>query len=431
VTARGRYDAEARTYTLTLAQQCGPSPGQPTKQPFVIPVATGLVDRDGAALPLRLAPGGEAAEERLLVLDQPSATWTFHDVEREPVPSLLRGFSAPVVVDDGLDDAALLVLLAHDPDPFNRWEAGQRLALARMQRALAAHALPHLDDAFVDAMRHVLRHPLLAPAFKELVLTLPSEAYVAETLSEVDPQRLHAVREAMRTQLATRLHADWVWAWETHQVREGYRPDMAQSGQRALANLALSMLCLHAVEVGDPVWPGRAYQRVKDAGNMTQRLGALRALVHAHAELAQPALERFHAMFRGEALVIDKWFALQASAPERDGAVFARVKALLAHPDFTLANPNRARSLLHMFCQHNAAGLHRADGAGVRFWADRLLELDAKNPQLASRLARAMDRWRHLAEPYRGLAREAIAGVAAHPTLSNDVREIVTRALED
>ncbi|MCI1192717.1 aminopeptidase N [Calidifontimicrobium sp. SYSU G02091] len=431
VTARGTHDADARTYTLTLEQHCPPSPGQPVKQPFVIPVAAGLVGRDGRAVPLRLTPDGDAADERLLVLDRPSATWTFHGVEREPVPSLLRGFSAPVILDDGLDDAALLVLLAHDPDPFNRWEAGQRLALARMQRALAAHALPHLDDAFVDAMRHVLRHPQLAPAFKELVLTLPSEAYVAETLAEVDPQRLHAVREGMRAQLATRLHADWVWAWETHQVREGYRPDMAQSGARALANLALSMLCLHAVEVGDPVWPGRAYQRVKDAGNMTERLGALRALVHAHAELAQPALERFHAMFRGEALVIDKWFALQAGAPERDGAVFTRVKALLAHPDFTLANPNRARSLLHMFCQHNAAGVHRADGAGVRFWAERLLELDAKNPQLASRLARAMDRWRHLAEPYRSLARDAIASVAARPTLSNDVREIVTRALED
>ncbi|MFP5398863.1 MAG: aminopeptidase N [Gammaproteobacteria bacterium] len=431
VTARGRHDAASRTYTLTLEQHCPPSPGQPHKLPFVIPVATGLLGRDGAVLPLRLAADGDAADERLLVLDAPSASWTFHGVDEPPVPSLLRGFSAPVLLDDGADDETLLLRLAHDADPFNRWDAGQRLALARLQRALAAHTLPHLDEAFVDAMRRVLRDERLAPSFKELVLTLPSEAWVAETLDEVDPPRVHAAHEAMRAQLATRLHADWAWAWERHQVSDGYRPDMAQSGRRALANLALAMLCLHAVEVGDPVWPGRAYQRVKDAGNMTDRLGALRALVHAHAPLADKALEHFHATFRGDALVVDKWFALQACAPERDGAVFARVKALLQHPDFTLANPNRARSLVHMFCQHNAAALHRADAAGVRFWADRVLELDAANPQLAARLVRTMDRWRHLAEPFRGAAREAVARIAAKAELSNDVREIVTRALED
>jgi aminopeptidase N len=430
VRARGVFDAAARTYTLTLEQTCAPTPGQPAKQPFVIPVALGLLGRDGAPLPLRLSADGEALDQTLLVLDAPSAAWTFHGVDAAPVPSLLRGFSAPVQLDDGLADADLLVLLAHDPDPFTRWEAGQRLALVRMQRALAAHALPHLDEPYVEAMRQVLRHPRLAPAFKELALTLPTEAYVAQTLPEVDPPRLQAVREAMRAQLAARLHADWVWAWEQHQVTEGYRPDAAQAGQRALANLALAMLCLHASEVGDPVWPGRAYQRVKDAGNMTDRLGALRALLHAHATLAEPALERFHALFRGEPLALDKWFALQAGAPERDGATFGRVRALLAHPDYTPTNPNRVRSLLHMYCLHNAAALHRADGAGVRLWADRVLELDARNPQLAARLARALDRWRQLAEPYRAQARQAIERVAAHPQLSNDVREVVTRALE-
>jgi aminopeptidase N len=429
--ARGMHDAQACTYTLTLEQHCPPSPGQPVKQPFVIPVAMGLVGADGAALPLRLGDEADAPLERLLVLDDSRASWTFHGVDAPPVPSLLRGFSAPVLLDDGLDDAALLTLLAHDPDPFNRWEASQRLALPRMRSAIAAHGVPHLDEPFVDAMRRVLRDPQLAPAFKELVLTPPSEIVVAESLAEVDPQRVHAVHAALRSQLATRLHADWAWAWEEHQVLEGYRPDCAQSGRRALANLALAMLCLHATEVGDPVWPGRAYQRVKDAGNMTERFGALKALVHAHAPLADAALERFHVRFRDEALVIDKWFALQATAPEKDGAVFARAKALLQHPDFTLANPNRARSLVHALCHGNPAAFHRADAAGYVFWADRVLEIDAANPQLAGRLARVMDRWRHLAEPYRRAAREAIARVAARPDLSNDVREIVTRALED
>ncbi len=430
VSARGTFDAGARTYTLTLEQHCPPSPGQPVKQPFVIPVAVGLLGADGRPLPLRLAPDGEAADERLLVLDLPSASWTFHGVDAPPVPSLLRGFSAPVILDDGLDDAALLTLLRHDPDPFNRWEAGQRLALARLQRAIASGTAPHLDAAYVDALRDLLRDPALAPAFKQLALTLPSEVVVAETLPEVDPQQVHAVHEAMQGQLAARLHADWVWAWEQHQVHEGYRPEMAQAGRRALANLALAMLCRHAVEIGDPVWPGRAYQRVKDAANMTERFGALKALVHARAALAQPALERFHALFRDEPLVVDKWFALQATAPEHDGTVFQRARALLSHPDFTLANPNRARSLVHALCHGNPGAFHRRDAAGYVFWADRLLEIDALNPQLAARLARVMDRWRHLAEPYRSAAREAIARVAARPDLSNDVREIVTRALE-
>jgi aminopeptidase N len=349
------------------------------------------------------------------------------------VPSLLRGLSAPVCLADGLDEAELLTLLAHDGDPFNRWEAGQRLMLATLLAAIRDGAEPRLDDATLEAMRSVLRHPQLDAAFKELVLTLPSETYIAEQLDVVDPQRVHAVRQTLLLQLAQSLRDDWAWAWEAHQVNGGYSPDPVSAGRRALANLALAMLCLDAVQRGDDVWPGRAYQRVKDATNMTERLGALTALVESHAELAEPALERFHALFRGEALVIDKWFALQARAPEpiglHAGRTFGRVRQLMKHPDFSLKNPNRARSLLMSLCIHNPAAFHRADAAGYVFWADRVLELDAINPQLAARLARVMDRWSHLAEPYRGAAREAIARVAARGELSNDVREIVERAL--
>jgi aminopeptidase N len=419
--ARGHYDAETRRYTLTLSQHALPSPGQPAKLPFVIPVLVGLVGEDGRML----------APERLLVLEGAEQSWSFDDVDAAPVPSLLRGFSAPVQLDDGLGDAELLVLLRHDPDPFNRWEAGQRLALRRLLAALE-HPQP-LDDAFVDAMRGVLRHPALDPAFKELVLTLPAERYVAEQLERVDPQRVHAAHLQMRRELAARLADDWAWAWEAHTVTQGYAPTPEQAGRRALANLALRMLCLHAAATADPVWPGRAYQRVKDAGNMTDRLGALAALVNAGHALAAPALERFHAQAGGEALVIDKWFVAQASAEETTagpGRTLGRVKALLQHPDFTLQNPNRARSLILTFCRDNPAAFHRADAAGYVFWAERLLELDAINPQVAARLARVMDRWNVLEEPYRSAAREAIARVAAKSELSDDVREIVTRALE-
>jgi len=246
----------------------------------------------------------------------------------------------------------------------------------------------------------------------------------------VDPQRIHAVRETMLAQLAHELHDDWAWAFEAHQVAGAYAPDPVSSGKRALANLALCMLCLNAAASGDSVWPGRAYARVNEAGNMTERLAALTALTQSHAELSELALAHFHQRFKTDALVIDKWFSLQAHLPERlDGCAFARVKALMQHADFTLKNPNRARSLVQAFCAGNPAGFHRSDAAGYAFWAEQVLRIDAINPQLASRLARAMDRWSHLPEPYRSGAREAIARVAAKPALSSGVREIVERAL--
>lgn len=280
-------------------------------------------------------------------------------------------------------------------------------------------------------MRQVLRHSVLDAAFKELVLTLPSETYIAEQLPVVDPQRIHQVREAMREQLATALHADWVWAFESHQVSGGYSPDAASCGQRALANLALAMLCLAARRSGDAVWPGKTLQRFKDASNMTDRQGALAALVGAGHALAVPALERFHGMFKEEPLVIDKWFALQAGACDQGGNILPAVRQLMQHPDFSLRNPNRARSLVSAYCSANPAGFHRADGAGYSFWSEQVLALDAINPQVAARLARALDRWKQLAEPYRSAAREAIARVAERTNLSNDVREVITRSLAE
>ena len=437
--ASGRYDAAARTYTLELRQTAQPSPGQADKLPVVIPLAMGLLGRDGRALPLQLEGEAQASgTERMLVLTDAAQSLRFIGVDSEPVPSLLRGFSAPLLLDDGLDDAALLVLLNHDGDAFNRWEAGQRLALNRMLGAVAAaeahvNANPKLDDAFVEAMRGILRHPSLDAAFKELVLTLPNESFVAQRCTTVDPQRIHVVVEGMRRQLAERLHDDWVWAFEAHGVVQDYRPDAEQSGQRALANMALRNLVLHGAHSRNPVWSGRAFQRVEDALQMTDRYGALEALVDAHSELAALALQRFHAMFADDALVIDKWFMLQAQTPEplgdAAGRVFDHVKALAKHPDFTLKNPNRARSLIGTFCQNNPAAFHRADGAGYAFWADHVLELDAFNPGLASRFARALDSWSQLAEPWRSAACEAINRVAAKPGLSNDVREIVSKAL--
>ena len=441
--ASGHYDAAARSYTLVLTQTCAPTPGQEVKEPFVIPVALGLVSADGTDLPLQRADESQAVSgPRTFVLSESSRTLRFCNVDSEPVPSILRGFSAPVVLEFDYSDAQLLHLLAHDNDSFNRWEAGQRLAVR-----CALHCIAHpganvprevLGSATLEALRGILRHPTLDAAFKDLALTLPSETYIAEQLEVVDPQQIHAVREAMRLQLATAMFDDWQWAYQTHHDTGAYRPDPLSSGRRALAGMALGMLCLASTApgaaqppsgIGKDVWPGKAFQRVKTSGNMTDRFNALAALVHSGHELGSQALSRFHAMFKTDALVMDKWFALQAGASDRSGHVLPLVRQLIKHPDFNMRNPNRARSVIFSYCSANPGAFHRRDAAGYVFWSERVLELDAINPQVAARLARALDRWNKLAEPYRSAAREAIGRVAAKADLSNDVREVVSRAL--
>jgi aminopeptidase N len=435
--AEGRYDAAARSYTLRLAQSCPPTPGQPHKEPLVIPIRLGLVAADVRSVPLQCAPESSAGlrvidGHAFFVLSQPQAAITFTGVDSGVVPSLLRGFSAPVKLESGLAEGDLLTLLAHDDDPFNRWEAGQQLLLQTALRHLRAEgdapAQP-IGEQLLAALRAVLRHPQLDAAFKALALMLPREDYVAEQLTPFDPQRIHTVLGAMERQLAQALQSDWESTWHSCRDTGAYRPDPTAAGRRALAGLALRMLCLAAAQAGEPVWPGRAYQLVKDAGNMTERIAALDALVHASHPLAARALERYYARLRTEPLAIDKWFSLQARASDRDGSALPAVRQLMQHPDFTPRNPNRARSLLLSYCIGNPAGFHRTDGAGYDFWADRVLEIDAFNPQVAARLARALDAWARLAEPYRAAARAAIERVAAAPKLSNDVREVVTRAL--
>ncbi len=442
--AAGQYDAGAQTYTLRLSQSCPATPGQASKEPFVIPVSLGLVGSSGSALPLQLEGSSAAIGDNLLfILTSSNESITFSNVKEEPAPSILRGFSAPVVLDFDYTEAQLLTLLASDPDPFNRWEAGQRLAMRSAIKSIAAYAdgtVPAaLNDAYIEAMRGVLRSPQLDAAFKELVLTLPSETYIAEQLDVVDPQRIHAVREAMNAQLASALLADWQWAYETHHHNSGYRADSHCAGRRALAGMALAQLCRAAAcDSNAPaspkqtsLWPAKAYQRFKDADNMTDRSNALQALLGSGHPLATPALARFHSQFKNEALVLDKWFAMQAGACDRGGQVLPAVRQLMNHPDFNIRNPNRARSLIFSYCSGNPGAFHRLDAAGYVYWSERVLELDSFNPQVAARLARALDRWKKLVEPYRSAAREALTRVAAKTDLSEDVREVVSRALAD
>ena len=422
VTVQMSHDLATETLTLHFTQTCQATPGQSHKQAFLIPIRFGLLNVTGESV----------LNDQLFVLHESQQTLVLENMATPVIPSLLRGFSAPVQLEFAHSESQWLVLLAHDTDAFNRWEASQRLYLAATMQALAQEAVAPalLSQALISGLRQVLRHPELDAAFKELVLTLPSESYIAEQASVVDPQKIHQVREAMRLQIALEMQEDWKWASDHHRVTGEYSPDATSSGRRALQGLALNYLCLAGQSLNDDHWAQQAVQAFNRANNMTERMHALQALVAVCHPLAEQALAAFYHQFKHEELVLDKWFAVQASACDHHGHVLGRVHQLMQHPDFQIRNPNRARSLVSSYCS-NPAAFHRTDAAGYVFWSERVLELDSFNPQVAARLARALDRWRKLSEPYRSAAHEAIRRVAAKEDLSADVREVIDSALEE
>lgn len=442
VTARTQWDGAAGVLTLTLAQSCPKvgietKGGTPDKQPFHIPFALGLIDAEGNDLPLQLDSEAQAAgTTRVLDFTQAEQTFRFVGLPkgaRAPLPSLLRNFSAPVIVDYEYSDAELTFLLAHDSDAFNRWEAGQRLAtraLLQLVGDVQAQRELKLDPALVAALRTVLTDGSLNPAFREQALMLPAEAYLAERMGVADPAAIHRARLFMREGLARALKAEWLAAYHANATPGEYSPDAESMAKRALRNLALGYLA----DSGDADMQALADQHYRQSDNMTDRFAALSALVNSFAPGREHALADFYERFEDDALVIDKWFSLQGMqrgevGPHAGKRTIDTVRALMEHPAFNLRNPNRARSLIFSFCSGNPAQFHAADGSGYAFWADQVLALDAINPQVAARLARVMDRWQKYEIPLRDRMRAALERVAAAPTLSRDVREIVGKAL--
>jgi aminopeptidase N len=424
VRAGMRYDAAAQAVELTLSQSCPPTAGQPEKLPFHIPVAVGLLGKDGRDLPL-VIDGEQRGTTAVLELTEQSQTFRFTKVTEEPTPSILRDFSAPVVLDYDYTDDDLLHLFSHDSDPVNRWEAGQRLAMGRLLKLteeVTSGSRMVLDDTFVEAMRKLLVDESLDPAFREQALLLPTESMIAEQTKIVHPLSIHMARQFVREAIGTRLRKELMAAYEASQTPGEYSPDAESIGKRALKNLALSYLAAASDDEGITI----AATQFDGADNMTDRVAALGALIQARAPAAEGALQRFYDEFEKEALVIDKWFAMQASSPSTD---VAAVRALMKHPAFNLKNPNRARSLVATFCMANPVQFHVPDGSGYAFWAEQVIALDALNPQIASRLARAMDRWRRYAPALQVHMQKALKQVSGQKKLSNDVREVVSKAL--
>jgi aminopeptidase N len=342
------------------------------------------------------------------------------------VPSLLRCFSAPVILESDATDADLRFLMAHDPDPFVRWESGQSYALKLMLGLLDDHragAALRLDEGLADAFAATLASDDLDPAFVAQALTLPSETYVAEQMAEIDVDGIHAVREFLRAALGERLAGRWSETYRRLQSSEPYRFEAAQIGRRALKNLALAYLLAGGGDEGRAL----CLAQFQGADNMTDAIAALGLLAESELSERTAALAGFYARWRDDALVIDKWFALQAMAQRPDAIEV--VTGLLGHEAFTLANPNRVRSLIGAFAHGNPTGLHRADGAGYAFVADQVLALDRRNPKVASRLAQPLGRWRRYDAGRQSHMRTQLERILATENLSRDVYEIASKSL--
>ena len=401
VAAKGEYDSRRKTYTLTLGQTTPPTPGQNFKLPLHIPVRFGLVGPNGADIGYHLATGARI-EDGVIHLTEPSQTIVFHNVASPPVPSLFRGFSAPIRLSIDLPQHELLFLLRTDTDPFNRWQAAQMLANRRLIAATAATRKgerPATDPALIDALGEVAENEALEPAFRAQVLQLPGEADIAREIGrDVDPQAIAAARNRMRAEIARRLGPRLAGLVDRYTKSTPFSPDAAAAGKRALANTALDLLVMG----GEREAIERVVARCREADNMTDRLSALAILTQAALPERRAALDAFYDRYRGDALVLDKWFALQATVPAAE--TLDHVKSLQQHPAFSATNPNRIRSLVGAFASGNQTQFNRPDGAAYEFLADFVLELDRRNPQTAARLLVSFRSWRALEEGRRARA---------------------------
>ncbi|MFO7576145.1 MAG: aminopeptidase N [Pelovirga sp.] len=425
VEASAHYDPHRRTLTLDLQQSCPPTPGQPDKEPFHIPVLVGLIGADGHDLPLQLA--GEAApagSSRVLELTAARQRFTFVGVEQPPVPSLLRGFSAPVRLRAAISAEDLAFRMAHDSDPFNRWEAGQQLAVTELLQLYHEPQVASesgLSPLFVAAWGAALADRAADCNLLARMLQLPSEQYLADQIDAFDPERLRDVREGALGQLRRAHHDLLLQRYHDYAQKSAYSLDPAVVGQRRLAHGCLALLMLQA----DAELAELCLLQYHNATNMTDRLAAFAALVDSDAAVRDQVIADFHEQWHAYPLLLDKWFSTLVLARRQD--TFSTIEGLVQHPDFTLHNPNRARSVLGAFPQ-NLAVFHRPDGAGYRLLTEQIRLLDQRNPQVAARMATPLTRWRRL-EPRRRELLQAQLVSLQQEQLSRDLYEIVNKSL--
>jgi aminopeptidase N len=424
VTVAEHYDETARTYTLSISQKVDPTPGQPEKQPMVLPVKFGLIGPNGSPMTYDRVTGGDVRDD-LIVLDSERVTLKFEGVPSKPVPSLFRQFSAPVKISSSLTQEDQLFLARHDTDPFNRWQSLQDVAMALMVNAVAGVEWPKQKiEAFARALEDTVRSDALDPAFKANVLSLPGESLVARTIgANVDPDRIHAVRDALVAAIAGRIGHALEAACKPGGSAAPYSPDFQQAGERALRNAALALL----VRGRTPLGPELAKEQYHAATNMTDRFAALSAAVGSWTADAPALLGDFRTMHTADPLVFDKWLALNAMAP--DPAVLDRLKALLADPAFPRNNPNRLRALMGTFAAANPTQFARPDGEGFRFVTGFVADVDPRNPQVAAGVLTAFRIWQGYEPTRRSAAESALKSLQESAQLSRNTADILGRTL--
>ncbi len=432
VSVRSSFDVAAATFTIDLAQTIPPTPGQDQKKPVPIPVAFGLIGPGGEEIRLDAATVGNQLNAREIE----RGVIEFNDAQRRiviggmterPVPSLFRGFSAPVKIDADLTEGDLLHLLAHDRDAFNRWQAAQTYATRLLVRAVAdirRGETPPEDQSFAAALGRVLEIGPDDPAFVALTLSLPTDGDIArEIATDVDPDAIHLARKNLRGFIGSAMRNELQKTYDAFEPSCEYSPDAASAGRRSLRNVALDLIAAGDPETGADL----AMRQFSTSGDMTNRFAALSILSFIAGDTREKALDSFFRAHAADPLVIDKWFALQAMVPE-PGAL-QRVRGLMEHHAFSMNNPNRLRSLIGTFANANPTQFNAADGSGYDFLADLAASLDARNPQVAARLLVAFKSWRNLEATRRAQAEAALRKVQAIPSLSADVRDIVERSL--
>ncbi len=417
-----RYDEAARTLELELSQETPPTPGQPAKRPLPIPVIVGLLDHDGRTIAFER--DGQAVDETVIVLDEARTKVTLTGVDRPPVVSALRGFSAPVVLKTDAPPKDRYVQLAADPNLFNRWEAGQDLAADLILARADGRADEVNEERYAEAVGRALGDQAADAAFKALLLALPSETDLALQMRPADPAAIHEARDALRVRLSLHLEQELRRLHTGLQDLGEFSPDSAGAGRRALRNACIDLLAANPRHDNAEL----ALGHYRAAGNMTDAMGGLSALMQIGGEAFEDALTHFYDRWKSEPLVIDKWFAVQARDPS-EGAL-GRVLGLTAHPAFEGKNPNRLRALVSTFANFNPARFHDPSGAGYRFLADQILMVDGFNPMTAARLVDPLGGWRRYRPELGALMKAELERIAAKEGLSKNVYELATRALD-
>ena len=433
------YDADEKEYVLNFSQSCPATPESSDKKPFVIPVRMGLIGEDQqgqyTSLPLNSAQAGlTSASEAVIQVKSGSQSFVFSGIEKEPVPSLLRGFSAPVKLQYDYSKKELCLLIKHDTDGFNRWDAMQRLAVLEIeaqqdrikQGQPAAPAA--IDPEFIETLARLLSAPDIDKAMLALMIVMPSMEYLAEMQEQIDLDSLYSARQAVRMAVAEQLQSQFAELYKSNNQRtDAYLPNAEQIAERSLKNACLGYWLLSgASEALDA-----CVQQFNSADNMTDQAAALTALVNDESEAAQslsePLLEHFYQQWKHEALVVNQWLSIQASCAKPAG--LERVKALMAHEAFDIKNPNKARSLIGAFCAMNPNNFHHPEGSGYEFIADQVIKLNSINPQIASRLVNPLTKWKKMDQSRAGLMREQLSRISETADISSDLKEVVTKSL--